>query len=64
MTQFLHFVIATDEQRAIVVFCCESQPLATVRTHGYPKRCPFCQQGNPVSSSLTNTEGGSHKERI
>lgn len=44
----LHFVTAIDGQRGMLSFCCEGQPLATVRTYGRPKRCPFCQQENPV----------------
>jgi hypothetical protein len=51
--QLFHFVAAIDEQRGMLGFCCESQPLATVRSHGQPKRCPFCQQANPISPSLS-----------
>ena len=38
--QLLHFVAATDDQRGMLGLCCESQPLATVRSYGHPKRCP------------------------
>jgi hypothetical protein len=51
--QLLHFVAGIDEQRGMLGFCCESQPLATVRSYGHPKRCPFCQQENPVSTGLS-----------
>ena len=51
--QLLHFAAAIDEQRGMLSFCCESQPLATLRTYGHPQRCPFCQQENPVSTSLS-----------
>ena len=46
--QLFHFVTAADEDRQLFSFCCENQPLATVRSHGLPVRCPFCQQANPV----------------
>lgn len=52
-TDLLHFVAATDQRRQVVSYVCESQPLATVRSHGHPKRCPFCQQANPSSTSLS-----------
>lgn len=52
----LHFVATIDEQRGMLGFCCESQPLATVRSYGQPKRCPFCQQENPISTSLSMEE--------
>ena len=47
--QLLHFVEAVDERRGLLCFACESQPLATIRSYGPPKRCPFCKQENPVS---------------
>jgi hypothetical protein len=47
-TQLLHFVTAVDGKREMVSFCCEGQPLATVRSYGPPARCPFCQEENPV----------------
>jgi len=62
--QLLHFVLVMDDQRGMLGFCCESQPLATVRSYGNPKRCPFCQQENPVSPSLSMMKGQSHEEKI
>jgi len=50
--QSLHFVTAVDEQRGMLSFCCETQPLMTVRSLRHPKRCPFCQQENPVLKTL------------
>ena len=44
----LHFVTVVDEQRGMVNFCCESQPLATVRSFGLPLRCPFCRLESPL----------------
>lgn len=43
----LHYL--TVSQRAgIVNFCCEGQPLATIRSYGFPVRCPICQQAYPL----------------
>ena len=50
--QLLHFVLAVDQQQRSMRFCCESQPLVTIRSYGLPIRCPFCQQVNPVSAGL------------
>ena len=62
----LHFVVAIDQQRRSLSFCCEIQPLATIRTFGTgtPARCPFCQQENPISTSLSMQKDGSHQEKI
>jgi hypothetical protein len=49
----LHFVVGIDPQRGLLGFCCESQPLFTIRSYGHPKRCPLCQKENPVSTSLS-----------
>ena len=62
--RLLHFVAAIDERRQFLSFVCEGQPLATVRSHGRPKRCPFCQQENPVTMGLSMMEGESQKEKI
>lgn len=53
--RLLHFVEVIDERRQFFSFVCESQPLATIRSYGpsRPKRCPFCQQENPVSVGLS-----------
>ena len=51
-TQMLHFVTAVDNKRGMVSFCCEGQPLATVRSYGPPARCPFCQEENPVGGEI------------
>lgn len=52
-TDLLHFVAAIDKRRQLVSYVCELQPLTTVRSYGQPKRCPFCHQENPVSTSLS-----------
>lgn len=56
----LHFVVAVDQKRRSMSFCCEIQPLATVRAFliGTAIRCPFCQQENPISTSLSMKEKG------
>lgn len=51
--QLLHFVVAVDQQGRTMSFCCESQPLATIRSYGLPSRCPFCLQVKPISAGLT-----------
>jgi hypothetical protein len=43
----LHY-IAGFEQKGMLSFCCEGQPLATIRSYGFPFRCPICQQMNPL----------------
>jgi hypothetical protein len=48
----LHFVLANNDRLGMVRFCCETQPLATIRSHERPKKCPFCKQANPLSSEL------------
>jgi hypothetical protein len=53
VTKLLHYVAAVDQQRKTFSFYCERQPLATVRSHGRPKRCPICQQENPFSISFS-----------
>jgi hypothetical protein len=75
-TQMLHFVTSLDEHRRMVSFCCESQPLATVRSYGVPVRCPFCQQASPIDSKqktgceveMTNTnsrvKSSRHREEL
>jgi hypothetical protein len=55
--QSLHFVTAVEEQQGMLSFCCETQPLMTVRSHRHPKRCPFCQQENPVLTILPTNKG-------
>lgn len=49
----LHFVAVIENQCRMLGFCCETQPLVTVRSYGNPKRCPFCLQENPVSTGLS-----------
>jgi len=46
-SRLLHYVTGS-EQRGMLSFCCEGQPLATIRSYGFPARCPICQQANPL----------------
>ena len=62
--QLLHFVTAVDERRQLFSFVCELQPLATIRSYGRPKQCPFCKQENPISTGLSMQKDGSHQEKI
>jgi len=57
-SHLLHFVEAVDERRGLFSFACESQPLATIRSYGRPKRCPFCQQENPVTTGFSMMKKG------
>jgi hypothetical protein len=43
----LHRVTAFG-RAGMLSFCCEGQPLATIRSYGFPVRCPICQQMNPL----------------
>lgn len=45
--RLLHRVTAS-ERMGMLSFCCEGQPLATIRSYGLPARCPICQQMNPL----------------
>jgi len=51
----LHFVTGV-ENRGMVGFCCESQPLLTLMTHGLPKRCPLCRQDAPIGSEIQSED--------
>jgi hypothetical protein len=41
-TSYLHFVAISRQPRNQYALVCESQPLATFRSHGLPARCPAC----------------------
>ena len=47
-TQYFHFVLAVRLDRNQCAFVCESQPLATFRSHGRPDHCPACGVPNPL----------------
>jgi hypothetical protein len=51
--RLLHYVTGS-EQRGMLSFCCEGQPLATIRSFGIPTRCPICQQVNPLPGERTS----------
>ena len=57
----LHFVTAVDEKRAMLNFCCESQPLATIRSYEPPVRCPFCGQEDPIRLQSTIVPGSMNR---
>lgn len=56
-TQNLHFLASVRENRNQYAFVCESQPLLTLTSHGLPKRCPLCRQGNPIGSDRPSLRG-------
>ena len=39
---YLHFIASVRQERNQYALVCESQPLATFRSHGVPTRCPAC----------------------
>lgn len=52
--RLLHYVTGSG-RRGMLSFCCEGQPLATIRSSGPPTRCPICQQANPLRSEQTRS---------
>jgi hypothetical protein len=40
---FLHFLAPVDERRGMYSFCCESQPLATVRSYSFRNAARFAR---------------------
>lgn len=52
--RLLHYLTGS-ELRGMLSFCCEGQPLATIRSFGAPTRCPICQQANPLRSEQTRS---------
>ncbi len=49
----LHLIVGTSE-RGMVFFACEQAPLMTFQSYGFVKRCPICQQENPISVKKEN----------
>lgn len=47
-----HFIVAIDEKRQLFSYVCELQPMATIRSHGHPTRCPCCRHDNPFTRDL------------
>jgi hypothetical protein len=46
-TETQHMI--AGEERGMVFFICETQPLATLKTFGLPTKCPLCSMVNPIS---------------
>ena len=49
----LHLIVGSSE-RGMVFFACERAPLMTFQSYGFVKRCPICQQENPISVKKEN----------
>ena len=49
----LHLIVGNGE-RGMVFFACEQAPLMTFQSYGFVKRCPICQQENPISAEKEN----------
>lgn len=47
-----HFVLAVQQGNRLL-FVCETQPLLTIKSHGLPKRCPFCGEEKPIWTNPT-----------
>jgi hypothetical protein len=43
----LHLIVGNTES-GMVFFVCEQSPPMTFQSYGSPKRCPICQQENPL----------------
>jgi hypothetical protein len=41
-THYFHFIATLSQKTNQYALVCESQPLATFRSHGLPARCPAC----------------------
>jgi hypothetical protein len=41
-THYFHFIVTVSQKTDQYALVCESQPLATFRSHGLPARCPAC----------------------
>jgi hypothetical protein len=56
------------EDRGLVHFVCETQPLTTLKTFGPPEKCPLCQTQYPTSRDAvdpvveTSVESGCPRE--
>jgi hypothetical protein len=46
--RLLHRMTSFDQKTEMLSFCCEGQPLATIRNYGFPPRCPICRQVDPL----------------
>jgi hypothetical protein len=49
----LHLIVGKSEG-GMVSFACEQAPLMTLRGYGSVKRCPICQQENPIRAKKEN----------
>jgi hypothetical protein len=43
----LHLIVGNGE-RGMVFFACEQALLMTLQSYGFVRRCPICQQENPI----------------
>jgi hypothetical protein len=48
--QFFHYFSGVGLNRHQYAYVCEVHPLLTLKSYGLPKRCPLCQQRNPIGS--------------
>jgi len=57
-----HMMVGIDEKRQLISYVCELQPMATIRSHGHPARCPFCRCVNPVTTGESAKNLGNRQE--
>jgi hypothetical protein len=50
----LHLVVEVPDKENHFALVCEFQPLITLKSHGLPKRCPFCRQQDPIGSEINH----------
>jgi hypothetical protein len=58
-----HFATAVDLQRGLFRFVCDGQPLMTLTSYGYPRRCPLCRERNPIGNTKPNGNRDANAQR-
>jgi hypothetical protein len=60
LASYLHFISDVPNRSNRYALVCEAAPLLTATfsgLHGWPKRCPFCGQDDPIGNIETPTRG-------
>jgi hypothetical protein len=58
-----HFATAVDLQRGLFRFVCDRQPLMTLASYGYPRKCPLCGERDPIGNTRPNRRGETDAHR-
>lgn len=57
-TRYFHFIATVSQKTDRYALVCESQPLATFRSHGLPDRCPsYSAQIHFKENAYANQQG-------